>query len=278
MKFPLYLNNILAALLFLFAAYSCRSSKSFLQRGEYNEAVYKSVKKLQKNPSDREEAAVLLDAFNRAQQQDLDRISFLKKEGRPDIWEEIIGHYNAIRHRQELVKTLPALSANGRPVSFSLINWEEGIIDAKQKAAAYLYTHSQSLLGSSHRQDARKAYSELSRLKELYPVYKDTDMLLEQAQKKGTTHILLKVENNSGAPMPPELEEELVNVPVRDLNKKWVRFHTRYVSGQEFHLLVSLKEHCRFSRKDQRKEIRGNTQGKGWMGIQARSERQCSER
>ena len=60
-------------------SYSCNSSKKALQKGNYNDAFYKSAKKLQKKPNDQDQAEIFTISFQRANQQDLDKISYLKR-------------------------------------------------------------------------------------------------------------------------------------------------------------------------------------------------------
>ena len=59
----------------------CASSLKQLQRGNYDEAIKKAVKNLRVDPTDQEQIEVLDKAYLLANQQDRDRIKFLKEEG-----------------------------------------------------------------------------------------------------------------------------------------------------------------------------------------------------
>ncbi|MEE9572933.1 MAG: hypothetical protein V3W20_07795, partial [Candidatus Neomarinimicrobiota bacterium] len=67
---------------------SCASSLKQLQRGNYDEAIKTAVKKLRVDPNVQEQIEVLDKAYLLVNQQDLDRIKFLKEEGSPYNWNE----------------------------------------------------------------------------------------------------------------------------------------------------------------------------------------------
>ena len=72
---------------------SCVSSKKQLQKGNYDAAIEKSVKKLMKKQDDKDEILILDKAYNIANEQDLSRVKYLKLESNPNTWDEILNHY-----------------------------------------------------------------------------------------------------------------------------------------------------------------------------------------
>jgi len=98
----------------------CGSSKKQLQKGNYDAAIEKAVKQLRKDPKDVKQIDILSQAYKVANEQDNERVRFLKMEGRPNNWDEIYIVYKALSDRQSLVRTVTPLNANGRSVDFSL--------------------------------------------------------------------------------------------------------------------------------------------------------------
>ena len=236
-----YLSTLI--LLCLIAVIGCESSKTALRKGDYDGAVYKSVKKLRKNPSNQKEIPVLEEAYKKAQQSDLDKITFMKKEGNPDTWDDIFNYYLKIKNRQALVKPLPPLRVGGRTVSFEYINCDDEIIQAKQKAAEYFYAHALSLMEKGSRENARKAYYEFEKVKQYYNNYKDVDQQLSKTAQSGASNVLFKMKNQTHIPLPPQFEDDLTKISLHELNQQWVKYYTKDIKGMDYDytILVNMK-------------------------------------
>jgi hypothetical protein len=211
----------------------CKSSKTLLQTGEYDAAVRKSALKLQKNSTNTTELTVLQEAFPKAQQYDLDKIIYLKKSGQPTIWDEILDIYTNMKSRQELVKTLRNL-----PFTTNYVNCDDEIIQARNNAANYYYTHAALLLKNGERPNARAAYNEFQKVKSYFTVYKDVDTQIAIAHEEGTSKVLFKLRNRSGIPLPPQLENDLVRMNVQDLDTKWIRYYNNEQQGLIFDYII----------------------------------------
>ena len=175
---------------------SCINFTSMYKKGKYDLAVYQAVKKIRKNPKEKY-IAVLKKSYPIANQEDLDRIKFLKMEGKPDIWDEVFERYQKLKDRQDLVKTVTPIKYSGGTLDFKIVDYDADIIAAKKKAAEYFYVHSKKLIESNNRFAARQSYNELLRINDYYPNYKDVNTLLKKALAKGTTFVYLDDENNT---------------------------------------------------------------------------------
>lgn len=219
------MKKIYIVLGFLIILGSCTSSRKYLERGQYDLAVRKSVKKLMKNPTKSQEIATLKRAFELANQKNTDNINSLRFSGQPDIWESVFYNYDQMRTRQEIVERLP------REVLMQIgqqhVDYNQMRAEAKRKAAEFLYAHAQELLKTNNRQDARKAYSELVRLNKFYPNYPNVRSLMDQATLIGTNNVLFKIRNQSRQVMPKGFENELLKITLKRLNKQWLNFDTR---------------------------------------------------
>jgi len=197
------------------------------QRGQYDMAIRKSVKKLRGNPEKTKEINILEKSYLAANDNDNSRIKFLKTDGKPEMWNEIFLHYSQLKDRQDLVHSVLPLKDGSRIVDFPKIDYDKEIVDAKRNAAEYLYVHGKKLLSSNNRFDARDAYAEFKRVKEYYQNYEDVDKYLEQARQAGITNVLLLFENNTIIKLPQEFGASLLDFNTSMLNSEWVRFTTQ---------------------------------------------------
>ncbi|MFO8087055.1 MAG: hypothetical protein R6T91_04500 [Bacteroidales bacterium] len=217
----------------------CVSSKKYLQRGQYDRAIEKSVKKLSRKPSKVDEQGVLKKAYHLAMEEDQQRIRELRSSGRPDVFEEIYIIYEEMERRQKLVRRLPSSVLNR--IDFAYMNFEQEKVNAQKKAAEYLYAHARKLLDSDSRFDARKAYDELLRVKNILPQYKNTDQYIREAMAKGQSQVLFTMSNESNIALPEGFEDELYKISLSNLNRQWVTYDTRQVKGKQYHYYIDLK-------------------------------------
>ncbi len=223
---------------FLFSS-SCSSPVHLIQKGDSAKAVQVLVKRLIRNPNHEKSIQSLKQAYQIANQKDNDKIKSLKISGQPDIWYDVYLHYSDLQKRQQLVKTLsPEILTK---IGFEQKNYDNDIVQAKQKAAKYLYAHAKMLLEKNELESARQAYSELEKVKGLFVDYKDTDALMRQAIIIGTNYVLFKVENNTYMPFPPPLDNILSNISLSELDKRFVNYDTRRVVGRKYDYVIQLE-------------------------------------
>ncbi|NNM15431.1 MAG: hypothetical protein HKO56_02145 [Bacteroidia bacterium] len=239
-------NLLVFVSLLCFILSSCSSSKQALKRGDFNSAVRYSSKKLRKKPNKQKQIAILEEAFAKANQQNMDRITFLKKEGNPDNWDEIYRLYASIKSRQQLVKTLPRLQVKkeaGRIVQFNFIDTDDELIQAKKQAAEYAYANAEKLLSTGNKTDARKAYEELKQVNVYYNNYKNTNELMNQALWVGTTHVIVTLENNSLSVVPKEFFDEIKKLNLNEINRDWIAYDTNVDTSMnyDYNVIINLK-------------------------------------
>ncbi len=201
---------------------ACASSEKLLEKGRYDKAIDKSISKLRKDPNDGKELRVLKEAYGKANGFDLDRIDFLKQEGREENWVEIYRLYENVKYRQDKLKTLPTSVLN----QFTLVSYDDELIESKELAAGISYDRGIEYLNRGDRQSARMAYREFERTKSIYADYKDVDRMLEEARFLGTNKVLFRIENNSEKVLPERFDEELKKIGLGDLAENWVIYDT----------------------------------------------------
>lgn len=201
----------------------CSSSKRLLQKQNYDEAINKSVRKLVRAPNDIEEINILNQAYRLANMTDTDRIKFLDLSGEVNIWEEKFNIFSSMKKRQSEVERLP-VSILGK-INFKKMNYDNAILNSRQKAADYMYTQGNSLLKSNNKLDAREAYDIFQKLKKLSPSYKNINNKINEAHFVGTSQVYLSVVNQTRTIIPRRFEKELMSFSVQGLDSKWVKYH-----------------------------------------------------
>lgn len=223
---------ILGAILLMQA---CSPLKQF-QKGNNDQAIRLCVKKLRKKPNKQKLLVVLEQSYNNANRKDSDRITFLKKQGTPDIWDEIFQRLNNMKRRQDIVQSLSYV-----PPTIHFLNFDEEIINAKKKAAEYYYAHGKKLLERKNKEDARMAYAEFTKVKTYFSDFRDVDVQIRVAEKLGTTSVLFRIENLSGIILPKGFETDLLKISLSDLDSKWIRYYVNRIKDMQYDYTINLR-------------------------------------
>ncbi|MBN2863252.1 MAG: hypothetical protein JXN62_08840 [Bacteroidales bacterium] len=204
----------------------CGSSKKQLEKGNYDAAIAAAVRQLRKDPDDSKQINTLERSFNIANEQDNERIRFLKIEGRPQNWDEVYQIYKRMSDRQSLVRTVMPLSIGNRMIEFPYVDYMNEMIAAKRKSADYYYAHGNELMNNKIKDSYRQAFYEFVRAKEYVGDYEGIDNKIEEAKELGMSRVYVALHNNSIINFPQEFEEDLLSVDLQALNSEWVEFHT----------------------------------------------------
>jgi len=204
----------------------CGSSKKQLERGNYDAAIATAVKQLRKDPDDGKQIATLERSFKIANDQDLERVRFLKMEGKPQNYDEIFMIYKRLSDRQAMVRTVLPLSAGGRSVDFPYVDYLPEMIAAKKKSADFYYAHGIELMKSGLKDSYRQAFAEFVRAKEYVGDYENIDSKIQEARYLGMSRVFVALQNTTPIKFPQEFEEDLLSVDLQALNSEWVEYHT----------------------------------------------------
>ncbi|MFC2087393.1 hypothetical protein ACFLSA_04465 [Bacteroidota bacterium] len=230
----IHIKNKVICILILLLLSAC-SAQKMLQKGRYDEAIEKAIKKIRKNDNNQKAIEVLDKAYRISNEKDMERIRFLQQEGKADNWEEILYHYSTLKRRQSLVRTVLPLNLKGRNINYSYIDYNQQIIEAKQNAAEYFYTHGQELMNMGDKESYRLAYEEFQKVKNYSSEYGDIERLIREAETMGISRVLLQIENRTHLNLPEEYLNDLVTINTSLINSKWVEYHTRLVNEDVFY-------------------------------------------
>ena len=236
------MNKLLIALLIGVFFFSCKSSQKELQSGNYEQAFLKSVKKLQKKPDDREQAEIFKLSYRKANQQNLDRISYLKMSGEPNAYDEIYSNLKSLERRQRLAETVLPIRAGGQTVNFEHINYNKQLIEAKNAAADYHYRKGLELI-KGDKDAAKKAYYEFETVRKYSSNYEDIDRLQLEAKEKGTTSVLLVPVNKTYSQLSKKFLANLVDFGMQEMDKDWIRYYnTPQKKYYDYNIFISINK------------------------------------
>ncbi len=228
------MKQFLLLLLVAACSISCSSKKktfTALNTGNYDQAIRTSIEKLRTNKSKKgkqEYIIILEDAFAKASERDTQAINFLEKEGNPANLERIYNSYKALHNRQERIKPLLPLYhvESGRNANFTFKNYNQEILDTKERLSTYLYNNASSLLSrAKSKKEYRDVYNDLIYLNKITPNYKNTKALIEEAHFKGTDFVKVIMKNQTRVVIPKRLEDDLLNFNTYGLNDLWTVYH-----------------------------------------------------
>jgi len=215
-------------LIFALLIMSCSSPEKLLVKGNYDALIEKSVKNLIKKPDSEEDAEMLDKAYKLANDRDMDRIKYLKMEGNPNTWDEMLGLYGSLKNRQVSVRRVLPLHVGGRTIQYEYVDYDAEMVAAKRKAADYYYNHGRSLMEGKTKESYRQANYELRRAQDYSGgSYPDLTRLLAETRYQGMSRVLVGAVNKTIINLPAEFMDGLVSVNANELNSEWVEYYTR---------------------------------------------------
>ena len=171
-------------LFFFFAG--CSSSNQLTRTPQEDKIVFETIKKLDKSSKDvtlqKEFESVYADAVLNHQR----KITDYKTSDAEDKWERIMAEYGLLNKLSEGV--LASTSASNL---VKAQRYDELYAEAKQKAADNYYESAQNLLTYNNRDAAKDAYDLLQRLDKIYPNYKNSRSLLNEAYNKSILNVVV---------------------------------------------------------------------------------------
>ncbi len=225
---------------------SCTSIEKLVDSGQYDKAIYFITNKLSGAKVNKAEYVKGLEtAFKKATDRDMAFVEKLKNEGNPESWETILSVYATISNRQESIRPLlPLTDENGKKANFLFVNTNDLEKEAKEQTINFLYYSAKDFLqearSTKDRIPARKAYDALLRLKNYSSRFMDVPQLEREARELGITKILVNVQNYSQAVFPAGLEDEILRLGFRDLDREWQKFDAYPERNREYDLGITL--------------------------------------
>jgi hypothetical protein len=222
------MKKIAPVLMILVIALSgCGSSKKQLERGNYDAAIDLAVRDLRRDPSDSKQIATLDRSYKIVNEQDNERIRFLKIEDKPANWDEIYQINKRLSDRQALVRSVTPLELNGRTIEYQYIDYMPEMVAAKRKSADFYYAHGNELMKNQLKDSYRQAYYEFVKAREYVGNYEGIDNKIEDSKYLGMSRVLITLQNRSILKFTQDFEEDLLSINLPAINSEWVEYHTQ---------------------------------------------------
>jgi hypothetical protein len=246
------MKKILLSILALGLIISCSTSKQIersVSAGNYDQAITNAVGKLRTNKNKRRKAEYIImlqEAYAKANQRDVESINFLNKDNNPENFLKVYDLYVALDNRQNHIKPILPLYVNEKEVKMPLKDYSSGLITAKDRASAHLYTNATAILNQSNntKLEYRFAYNQFKDIEAINPNYRDVRLLTEEAHQKGTDFVLVEMINDTQKVIPERLENDLLNFSTYGINNLWTVYHNADQSNTtyDYSMRVNLRE------------------------------------
>jgi hypothetical protein len=224
---PLFLSVVLLS--------SCASITKNLQRGNYDQVIHKTTKKLMRKPNAKD-AEAMDRAYKLANERDLERIAFLEKENNPRFYDELFARYASLKERQSKVRTVTPLTVDGRTYNYEYVDYDAKIVSTKSKAAEEFYSTGKKLMSNAlSKQDFREAYHQLIRANEYAGHnFPDIELLIHDARLRGISRVIVVPENRDPNIGIPQIDlEHLIAFDTRTLEgNQWIEYHFKHVDRE----------------------------------------------
>lgn len=235
-----YLPLLLTFFLLMAGCNPVKRTEKMLLGGDYDRAINESLEQIRKGKDKNFNsfAALLADSYQKAVARDLDKIDYLKSQDNPELYADIFETYRGLYNRQEKIR--PVLPLPGK--KFNLNDYNPPLQEYRIKTSDYLLAKAQDLMKIDKKQAYRDAYEELAYIESINPNYKNVRSLMDESAFKGTNYVLVSFENPSNMLIPRGIKEQLEELPVNKLNRKWTVFdlHPRMDFRYDFTLDVNL--------------------------------------
>lgn len=223
---PIFLTTLILS--------SCASITKNMQRGNYDQVIHKTTKKLIRKPSAKH-AQAMDRAYKLANERDLERVAFLEKEDNPAYYDELFARYASLKERQSKVRTVTPITIDGKTYSYEYVDYDAKIVESKNKAAEEFYRDGKNLFNNARsKQDYRDANFALTRANE-YGGHKfpDIEQLIHESRLAGISRVIVVPENRDPNIGIPQIDlEYLVAMDSRTVEgTPWTEFHFKHVGG-----------------------------------------------
>lgn len=228
------MKKLIPVLLSAIILSSCASTTKNLQRGNYDQVIYKTTKKLIKKPNPKD-AEAMDRAYRLANERDLERVTFLEREDNPAFYDELFARYASLKERQSKVRTVTPLTINGKTYQYEYVDYDAKIVASKRKAADEFYRNGKQLMDNAlSKADFREAYHQLIRANEYgghnFP---NIEVMIHDARLAGISRVIVVPENRDPHIGIPQIDlDYLVAFDTRSLEgSEWIEYHFKHVGG-----------------------------------------------
>ena len=181
----IYLIILLTALLG-----ACSSGKARLEKGDYDVAVYRAVKRLQQKPNHHKAEKVLREAYLLAVDGHMDKIEYYDNSGSQFKFDKMVNEYEHIQALNNAIRRYPKYA---NLLKLTEVSNEIGLFSSK--AASSHFNKGNELLDLGTKDWARKAYNHFTIANRFESGFVSTKQL-DFALQAGTVNVVLEFTSN----------------------------------------------------------------------------------
>ena len=201
---------------------ACSSGKRQLQRGDYDEALRTSIKRLRQNPDNKKANSTFPKAYKFARQKHLNAVEIEKNSSNPLKWDAVVSHYKILNSFYYEINDCPAcLKHIAHPDFYQ--NEEEY---AKLEAAKYHYSEGIRLMDKKDIMASREAHGHFVKTKYFLSNYENVDDWIFKSREAGTLNVLIKAipMHSRSLAISNEFFSDKIIEYAKGLNYNFVRF------------------------------------------------------
>ncbi|MDI9867725.1 hypothetical protein [Flectobacillus roseus] len=184
------MNSKLYTIVLGVALTACSTGKKALEKGNFDEAVYTAVERLQKSPTNSTSQQVLKEAYPLALNYHQGRVNNWEKSTEPFHWERVISEYDAMNQLGSAIDNCPpCIRVVGDGKKFV-----EPLQAARNLAASDRYDSGNFHLGNAkgNRQEAKMAFLDFERASQIIPGYKDVSNKMDNAYSYAAVNVVVE--------------------------------------------------------------------------------------
>ena len=184
-----YLEKTLQFIIFIFLFSACSSGLKQLQKGNFDEAIFTAVERLQKSPDNSKALSVLQEAYPLAIEDHKRAIRSFENSQEPFRWEKALTEYQQLNRIYDVVsRSQVGVRQVGMPQ-----NYAKETESARQLAADERYQAGMMAMNNKeNRAAAKDAINHFQRANELIPNYKDVNQKLDGAFQYATYRVIVE--------------------------------------------------------------------------------------
>lgn len=216
---------LLIGIIFSLVVFSCTSSKNLYEKGNYYEAVMRSVEKLRKNPNNKSEREALANAYPQAINAFMDELENDDQANKAFKFTSAVYIYERMNGMYESIQRSPgAMDVIQNPKKYY-----KTLNKIKPEAAEEQYAAGVQQLEYSNRENAKQAYYYFLQADKFVPGYKNVGELIDEAYQRSILHVVanLKPVQSRSYELSAELFYKQVNNSLKQIeNNEFIRFYT----------------------------------------------------
>ncbi len=223
---------------------SCASADKMLERGDYDSLIRYASKKLTGKKKKDHLVKALESGFDKMIKRDMARIESRQQANTAEDWEEVIQIAGDIERKQSRIEPfLPLVSESGYQAKFTFVRTGKIISEARTNAVLLHEKRLGDLANAArngNKYAAREAYHLIDHIRAVSSDYYNAS-LHDEMWNLGINRVLVHIENESGAILPGNFEEELLSVDFANAGGNWDRFYTHMDKNEKVDYEVVLR-------------------------------------